>query len=66
MENFFAASLGFVVTFRVCVVMRTEFRDNAENSGRNFLYASRELCEVTLIWKLFIVIAKQGFLSGGS
>jgi len=43
------------------MVMRTKFRDAAENYGEEIFRAVRERCEATLILKLFIVARKQGF-----
>jgi hypothetical protein len=65
MENSFSRQLDLVVTFRFCVVTRTNFCDGAEDFGEEIFRAMRERCEVRLIWKLFIAIVKQGFLSGG-
>jgi hypothetical protein len=47
------------------MVMRNEFRRGAENFGEEFFREKREWCEVTLILKLFIVVVRQGILSGG-
>jgi hypothetical protein len=47
------------------MVVRTKFREGADNFGEEFFRAERKRYEATLILKLFIVIAKQGFYSGG-
>ncbi len=58
--------MGFIVTIRVCAVMKPIIRDVAENFGEEFFSRVRERDGTTLISKLFNDIVNAGILSGGS
>jgi hypothetical protein len=62
MENHFTRSSGFVVTFWSCVGMRTEFRDIAENFGRNFFARDTNFARQRLYGNYLLLVLNRDFI----